>query len=134
MPLVPWPQDSYISLFKNLHAALDLQVGDDDGRDGRDGRTDGQRTTTTDDGDGRTGRRTDGGGRRRTDAQDTTQHTTHKTQHTTQNTAQHNTTQHTTQHKLQNLILQYFHCLPLKTSTYEFHSIRKMISESRRIF
>ena len=36
----------------------------DDG-DGRTGRTDGQRTTTTDDGDGRTGRRTDGGRRRR---------------------------------------------------------------------
>ena len=35
----------------------------DDG-DGRTGRTDGQRTTTTDDGDGRTGRRTDGGRRR----------------------------------------------------------------------
>ena len=35
--------------------------------------------------------------------------------------------------KLCNFILQYFHCLPLKTNTYEFHSIRKMISESRRI-
>ena len=30
--------------------------------------------------------------------------------------------------------LQYFCCLPLKTNTYGFHSIRKMISASRRIF
>ena len=54
-----------ICFFENLHAALDLQVGDDDGRrtDGTDGRTeddddgrrrrtdgmeDGRRTTTTD--------------------------------------------------------------------------------------
>ena len=30
--------------------------------------------------------------------------------------------------------LQYFSCLPLKISSYEFHSILKMISASRRIF
>ena len=36
-------------------------------------------------------------------------------------------------HSLHNFILQYFRCLPLKTNTYEFHPIRKMISESRRI-
>ena len=37
-------------------------------------------------------------------------------------------------YNLYNFILQYFHCLPLKYDTYEFHSIRKMISDSRRIF
>ena len=87
-----------------------------DGRDGRDGRR--RRTTATDGRDGRTDNGTEDG--RRTT--------------TTDGRTRHNTTQHTTQHKLYNSILQYFHCLPLKTNTYEFHSIRKMISESRRIF
>ena len=70
---------------ENLHAALDLQVDDDDGRtttDGRDGRTEDDDDDGTDDGrtqdrtedddddgtdDGRRRRATDDGRRRRTD-------------------------------------------------------------------
>ena len=36
--------------------------------------------------------------------------------------------------KIRDFWLQYFICLPIKISSSEFHSIRKMISASRRIF